>query len=241
MSTQEEALKAVRAALERERRINLHQHPIEMHFENDDLVLAGEVGNIAAKKLALELAAATPGVGGIVDRLRVVPAERMGDGAILDHVRDALLQEPELSICDIRVWEKGREETIRETTKELVCVIQISVADGMVTLDGQVDSWGRKRMAGALAWWVPGTRDVINALEILPPEEDSDDEVTNAIQFLLEKDPFVNESQIRVTTRNYVVTLEGLVANEKEKEMAEADAWFIFGVDKVINRLQVQA
>jgi osmotically-inducible protein OsmY len=37
-----------------------------------------------------------------------------------------------------------------------------------------------------------------------------------------------------------VVTLEGLVTTSKEKDLAESDAWYVFGVDKVINILAVQ-
>jgi osmotically-inducible protein OsmY len=38
-----------------------------------------------------------------------------------------------------------------------------------------------------------------------------------------------------------VVTLEGLVGDEEEKKMAELDAWYLFAVDKVINRIEVKA
>jgi osmotically-inducible protein OsmY len=37
------------------------------------------------------------------------------------------------------------------------------------------------------------------------------------------------------------VTLEGLVKNESVRRLAEADAWYVFGVDGVTNRLQVEA
>ncbi|MBI3800115.1 MAG: BON domain-containing protein [Deltaproteobacteria bacterium] len=50
----------------------------------------------------------------------------------------------------------------------------------------------------------------------------------------------VNAAQIRVHTKNAIVTLEGLVANDTEKDMAEFDAWYVFGVDKVINALVVR-
>jgi osmotically-inducible protein OsmY len=95
-------------------------------------------------------------------------------------------------------------------------------------------------LAGVLAWWVPGSRDVVNGLEEAPPEEDNDDEVTDAVRLVLEKDPFVNADQIRISTQNYVVTLEGLVLNKEVKEMAEFDAWYVFGVDKVVNKLIVE-
>jgi osmotically-inducible protein OsmY len=91
-----------------------------------------------------------------------------------------------------------------------------------------------------LAWWVPGSRDVVNGLDVLPPEEDNDDEMSDAVCLVLEKNPFVNATQIRVLSQNSVVTLEGLVANETEKQMAEFDAWYVFGVDKVINKLAVR-
>ena len=92
-----------------------------------------------------------------------------------------------------------------------------------------------------LAWWVPGSANVLNCIEVTPPEEDNDDEITDATRIALEKDPFVNADQIRVTTRNKVVTLEGVAPQLRTKrEMAEFDAWYVFGVDKVINKIEIQ-
>ncbi|MDH3579505.1 MAG: BON domain-containing protein [Hyphomicrobiales bacterium] len=34
--------------------------------------------------------------------------------------------------------------------------------------------------------------------------------------------------------------LTGLVAAESDRDMAENDAWYIFGVDKVINEIEVR-
>ena len=47
--------------------------------------------------------------------------------------------------------------------------------------------------------------------------------------------------QIRVTSRDCVVTLDGFVRSEREKRLAELDAWYLFGVDKVVNNLNVLA
>lgn len=240
MSEKQEVTKAVKAAFEHEPRINLHSHPIEMDFENGVLTLEGEVENIAAKKLGLELAIVIPGVTGIVDRLHVTPAMPMGDGAVLDAIRNALLEEPALRECTIRVRQKGKEETVRESLAPNPGVIELSVNNGVVLLDDHVPSLGQKRLAGVLAWWVPGSRDVINGMAVEPPEEDNDNEISEAVRLVLEKDRLVNAGQIRVSTQNAVVTLEGLVRNEREKHMAEFDAWYVFGVDQVINRLGVR-
>jgi osmotically-inducible protein OsmY len=235
-------LKSLRAALEREPRINLHRWPILLNLTDDHaLVLEGEMESIAAKKRALELAGATPDVRGVVDRLHVAPSERKGDGAILDVLETVLLNARELKNCTLRVIKKEQTLTLQEALGDDTSGdIQVSVKDGVVTLDGWVISLSHKRMAGVLAWWVPGCRDVVDGLEVLPPEQDNDDEVSDALSLVLEMDPMIpNPEQIRVHTHNYVVTLDGLVATQTEKDRVEQDAWCLFSVDNVINQLAV--
>ena len=69
----------VHAALERETRINLHHHSIKIEAADGTVTLIGEVADVAAKKLALQLAAAVDGVRAVIDRLRITPGERRGD------------------------------------------------------------------------------------------------------------------------------------------------------------------
>ncbi len=240
MAKPHDMLEAVRKALYSEARIDLAHHPIHLMLADGALVIEGEVADFAAKKLALERAAAVADVRGIVDRLRVAPAQRMGDGAIHDLVRDALVDEPAFASCSIRVSIKGQWEPVR-IVDGATGAIDISVEDGAVLLDGNVPGLGLKRLAGVLAWWVPGSRDVINGLGVTPPEDDSDDEITDAVRVALEKDPMVNPDQIRVTTRNSIVTLQGQVPTESERQAAEFDAWYVFGVDKVVDQIAVRA
>ena len=239
MKSNSDIVTSVAAALVRELHINPHPHPLELSCEDGVLTIEGEVEHIMAKKLALETAAAVPGVTGIVDRLRLVPAERMADGELRDHVVNALQAEQLLAGICIRAMVKGEAETVRcAVAPEQESVVEVN--DGIVLLNGRVASLSAKRLAGVLAWWVPGSRDVVNGLEVVPPEEDSDDEVIDAVRLVLEKDPFVNASQIRVGCREFTVTLDGLVKNATERAMAEADAWYVFRVDRVENRLQVE-
>ncbi len=240
MNKKEEVLKAVRAAFERETRINLHQYPVQMDYADGVLTLEGEVEHIAAKKLGMTLAAGVAGVSGIVDRLHVKPATSMGDGAILDSVRDVLLQEPALMNCAIKTRRKGKLETVRDATVEPHGVIEVSVTDGVVLLDDHVLTQTQKRIAGVLAWWVPGSRDVVNGMEITASPEDSDEELVKAVRLALKKDPFVKADRITVTARSGIVQLEGDVPSEPQRETAEFDAWYVFGVDKVENRLVVR-
>ncbi len=36
------------------------------------------------------------------------------------------------------------------------------------------------------------------------------------------------------------MTLSGAVASRAQREMAEADAWYVFGVDRVLNGLEIR-
>lgn len=241
MSSKEMILKQVQAALEQEPRINLHLHPIRMELSADGaLTLEGETADIAAKKLALERAGGASGVRGVIDRLRVAPAEHRGDGAIRDSVCSFLLEEPVFQNCTIRARVKGGIESLREIDDNPSGTIEVSVEDGVITLDGETISLSHKRLAGVLGWWTPGRRDVVNGLEVVPPEEDNEDEVADALRLVWEKDPLLADAdQLRASVRGYVVTVEGIVQREAEKQAAELDAWYLFGVDKVINLIAV--
>lgn len=240
MPDKDGVIKQVRRALEREPRVNLHRYPVAIGYTDGAVVLEGEVTDVAAKKLALELAGAVDTVRGVIDRLRVAPAERKGDGAIRDSLCGFLLSEAELRNCGIRVRSKGAVETLRAPPGDGSGEIEIDVADGIVTLEGTVISLSHKRVAGVLAWWAPGCRDVVNSLDVQPPEEDNEDEVVDALRLVLEMDPLVQAGQIQASCRDYVVTLDGFVRTAEERRLAERDAWCLFAVDKVINRIKVR-
>lgn len=239
MTETDHLLQQVRAALQSEPRLDLHAWPLGLTLADGVLTVEGEVASVAQKKLTLERAAAVPGVIGILDRLHVHPAQAMGDREILDHVRDALLQEPAFKELTLRE-DRGGWQVVCEPATGARGRIDVAVADGVVTLNGQVLGLDQKRVAGVLAWWVPGSRDVINGIAVEPPEQDSDGAIADALRLVLEKDPFVNARQLRVGVRDAVITLTGLVPNEAERDMAECDGWYLFGVDLVINRIEVQ-
>lgn len=235
MEREESILQAVRTAIETLPRRYIGEPALTYILSDGDLTIEGEVSSVAAKKLMLERAAAVPGIGAIVDRLHVRPAQHMSDAQIRDAVRNALVEEPALAACGIYVADKPVRVPPTIDGK-----ISITVSDGVVTLDGEVCGLGRKRLAGLLAWWVPGSRDVINGLGVNPDETDNEDEITDAVRIALEMDPFVNADQIRVSTKGSVVTLHGLVPTEAERDMAAADAWYIFGVENVANEIEVR-
>lgn len=241
MTEAEEAIvKQVRAALECEPRVNLHRYPVRVDFEAGAVVLDGEVGSIAARKRALRLAAAIDGVRGVVDRLHVAPVQRRSDGEIRDALSTLLLGEPELRDCAMRILAKGGAVTLRDVPARRAGAIDLAIADGVVTFEGAVISLSHKRLVGVFAWWTPGCRDVVNSLEVVPPEEDNDGEVIDALGLVYEIDPVVRHDQITVHCHGGVVTLSGAVATEEERRRAELDAWALFAVDDVVNAIEVR-
>ena len=231
--------KQVHAALEREHRINLHRYPVRIGSAEGSVTLEGEVADVAAKKLALELASSVRGVRAVVDRLRVATGERRGDGAVRDSLARLLLEAPELKSCSFNMKTNEKMVVLRRVERDAAGDIEISVTDGVILLEGHVISQSHLRFAGALAWWTPGRRDVINALEVQPAYEDRDDEVVEVMRLVLEADPELDSDLIRAGCAGKVVTLEGSVPSEQQKHRAELDAWSLFAIKGVVNRLQV--
>lgn len=230
----------VEKALAAEQRLAGAQTRVSLSLDDRGaLTLEGEVDSVAEKRIALERAAAVKGVIGIVDRLRVRPAEPMKDKVIRQHILNALYQD--ISLANIDLSERVDDEVVsfRKAPEPSAGEITVESKDGVVILNGAVPTLEHKRLAGVLAWWVPGSRDVVNGLAVEPPEEDHADKIEEAVRAALEKDPFVDASQIRVGARNRVVRLTGAAPTASERHMAECDAWYVFGVDDVINEIEV--
>lgn len=233
-------LKQVQAAIERAAPRNGQHPPISLSYCAGTVELAGEVADIAVKKLALQAAAGVSGVSAVSDRLRVDAGPPQGDGATRDAVCTVLLGAIDFRNCSLHVRVKGRREILRDAGSEAAGSIEVAVVDGVVVLAGRVLSLSHKRLAGVLAWWSPGCRDVVNELAVMPAEEDNDDEIVDALQLVFETDPALHGARIAIASRDRVVTLEGVVANAGDRRRAELDAWYLDSVAGVVNRLEVR-
>ena len=240
MTANETILREIRAALEHEPRVRIHHGAIHIAISDGALTVEGEVDNIAVKRLALEQARALSGTHSTIDRLRIAPGERKGDGAVRDALSRFLLAESVFLDYAIRARAKGELIVLRDPGAQAQGPITLEVQEGVVTLSGNVGSLSHRRLAGVLAWWTPGCRDVINELEVTPLESDHDDEILDALRLVLEKDPLVHADQIRADAHNGVVTLHGLLGTSEERKMAELDAWYLLGVRDVVNRIEVR-
>ena len=196
MASEQDILDRVRATLRSEPRVGTKCRLDDLALDDDGvLTIVGEAADVAVKRLALERAAALPEVAAIVDRLHVAPATPMGDAEIRAHLRDFYVHEPSFAgfaVRQMRTETRSGEpvfETVVGDADTADGLIDIEVRSGVVILNGRTTGLVSKRLAGAMAWWVPGVRDVVNGLEVDPPEEDAPIRIEEAVRIALERDP----------------------------------------------------
>ncbi len=241
MSDDAEAVKEFCARLERDVHVNLSRSPIQPEIRGGVLHLKGEAEDISSKRRAVHLALEMFGQDAVHDFITVRPAQAREDGAIRDSLLQSLLDESVFRRFGLNVWFKGEMHIVRDVRPDSEGHLDLVIDEGIVTLSGEVWSLSHRRMAELLVWWTPGVRGVINQITINPPEVDTDDDITDSVRLALDKDPLVHSSQIRVTTRDGQVTLEGLVPQPEERQMAEQDVWYLGDeVSEVNNRIEVR-
>ena len=113
--------------------------------------------------------------------------------------------------------------------------VRVLVQDGVVTLEGNVETSAYKSMAALLAREVPGVREVRNLLV-------SDDQLEPAVVSALLTDPRTKRAvRARVESDLGVITLTGQALDKKARADAERVAYDVPGVRWVVNRLRVQS
>lgn len=237
--TNSEIARELLAALELDSRIDTRSFPIEVQEQEDRLVMEGTVANIAAKKLALRIAQRVCGACPVLDRLHVL-ASKMEDGQIQAEVVNALMLDPSFADYGIRARRENDFEVWRIMRSAHNENIDIEVSDGVVALVGRVGSLAHRRLAEVLVWWTAGCELVENRLRVVPPEKEGDNELSDAVRMVLEKDPLVHSRQISVAVKHGEVTLNGFVASDEERRLAVLDAWYVPGVREVVDKIQAR-
>ena len=129
--------------------------------------------------------------------------------------------------------------------------IEVSVTEGAVTLTGEVETEIEKELAGQIAKNVDGVKSVKNDIGV---NRESDRErqpsafyqsvteatLTAKVKSNLLWNEHVSGTDIAVSTENGVVTLEGSVGSEAERDLAVQLTRNTDGVESVRNRITVR-
>lgn len=190
---------------------------IDVSVSDGVVTLGGPVDNILARDQALHLTRNISGVRGIIDHLRVKDGGR-SDQAIQAGVMAALARDPATEAPNV----------------------QADVEDGVVTLEGNADSYAEKQLAATVAKGVRGVTGVQNRIDVLRKVDRPDREIAKEVKARLMNDVRVDDKLVAVTVDDGVVTLAGNVGSLAERRRAGLDAW-VNGVKAVENNLEVKA
>ena len=116
--------------------------------------------------------------------------------------------------------------------------VNITVREGWITIDGEVEWWQQKNAAEDVVRHLSGVKGVSNLISIKPKLTAT--AVETAIKAAFKRNALLDANKIQVETSTNKVTLRGDVRNFAELEEAERVAWAAPGVFSVDNQLTVK-
>jgi osmotically-inducible protein OsmY len=117
--------------------------------------------------------------------------------------------------------------------------IQVTAANGIVTLEGAVQTHRRKLAAHDIAASFDGCRGVLNELKVEPPGPLPDHDVANHVRAALDAHADITKEVITVSVTGGMATLNGRVGSNWERILAEDIALSARGVRGVQNHVIV--
>src|SRR5438445_8065891 len=148
---------------------------------------------------------------------------------------------------------RGQDRIVKEVRHELVMLPYYNVFDNLayrvdgstVTLMGQVTRPTLKSDAERVVKGIEGVEKVVNNIEVLPVSP-NDDKIRIAVYRAIYGQPALQRyahqavPPIHIIVKNGNVTLEGVVASEGDKNIANVQANGVPGVFSVKNNLRVE-
>jgi osmotically-inducible protein OsmY len=120
--------------------------------------------------------------------------------------------------------------------------IGVTAKDGVVTLNGQVPSYGEKYEAVKASKRVYGVTAVADELEVKIPgaRERTDADIADAAVHALKVSYSVPDDQIKVTVRQGWITLDGTVEWQYQRKAAEGSVRYLTGAKGVSNQIMIK-
>ena len=145
------------------------------------------------------------------------------------------------------------QRLVKEVRHELVMLPYLGVFDNLeykvdgstVTLVGQVTRPTLKSDAESVVKKIEGVEKVDNQIEVLPLSPD-DDRIRRAVYMAVARSPQLDRyfmqavAPIRIIVKNGNVTLEGVVGDKGDSDMANITAKGVSGAFSVTNHLRVE-
>ena len=120
--------------------------------------------------------------------------------------------------------------------------INVDIIGDAVKLTGVVSSYNALQAAESSVYMVPGVKYVDNELKVKYPESvptPADAELKTNIENQLQWNNSIDASDIKVTVKDGIITLEGSVGSYWKKQVAEDVAYSTYGTQSVDNKLSI--
>lgn len=120
--------------------------------------------------------------------------------------------------------------------------IGVSVKEGVVTLSGTVDSYSKKITAERTAKKIDGVKAIAEDIEVVLPgsSKRNDTDIAETVVNALKWHSAVREHKISVKVESGIVTLEGEVDWEFQKNSAKMMVENLLGVTGIINNIKIK-
>jgi osmotically-inducible protein OsmY len=233
--------------------LNRHLDPYTLRVDVQDGVatISGRVDNAVEHDLAIEIAKGVEGIREVEDRIRVQPMLAESSPELTDEERSGFAIQ--VSDATITASVKMRLLWNRHTDG---LDIAVTTHRGAVTLEGVVDDAVKRDLAGEIAANTHDVRAVDNRLRIMAGSGPtvgqkvgkavdkagavlSDTWITTKVNAVLGNSDEVDSTEIKVSTKDGVVTLDGRVASAFERTRAPEIVADVVGVRQVENRLSI--
>jgi osmotically-inducible protein OsmY len=216
MSTDKELQERVVKALDWEPSVNAAQ--IGVTVQQGVITLAGRVGTLREKWMAEKAARHVWGVRAVANDLAVAP-----DGASV---------QTDTAIASAAVNALGWNSALPPE------LIQVTVRDGWVTLNGTVPWQYQKVAAEKAIEHLRGVKGVANTIIVKAPVTATD--VRHKIEEAFRRSADVDSKRVSVEAHNGTVVLRGKVHSLTERAAAEHAAWAAPGVIAIDDQLIVE-
>jgi len=182
------------------------------------IILTGQVRSLAEKWTAEHAAKRVAGVLAVANDIEVrLPGEsQRTDVDIAQAARDALE-------WNVRVQHHH---------------VTVAVSDGIVKLEGTVDTQHQKQVAERAIRHLTGVKGVTNLLRV--PAGMAPANIQAKIEAAFQRSAVIDARQIQVETRDGKVILRGHVRSWAERDTAEQAAWAAPGVAAIVNLLTIE-
>ncbi|NGP75400.1 BON domain-containing protein [Balneolaceae bacterium YR4-1] len=207
---------------------------ISVAVDSNRVTLSGSIGSAYEKQLAMDFSHVV-GVDSVVaDELEVQP-----------EIQSDMLESDQLDVLTDEQIVNAIKRAFTYDPRVPEDMVDVTIEDDIAILTGTVNNLNSKLAADSDARHTAGVRDVENNIEVqkkvvvTPEVAVSDDAIQNRVNLAVQRDPYLESTNLTIAVVDGIVVLEGTVNSVFKKNQAEEVARDVKGVLAINNNIEV--